>query len=551
MQDWSMYAGRWLALTESGHVVGIAEQREEALLIGRSRQPKDRLRLVWISPHPPHIALPDWPLGEISPYLDPTHVWLAGGAVRDLLLGRTMHDWDFVVDGPAIPLARHVADVLHAPFYPLDEQRDTGRVLLKHPESHEPVFLDFARLRSDSLEADLRLRDFTINAIALTLDGQVRDPTGGQRDLQRGIIRLTHTRSFDDDPLRLLRAVRQAGDTGFRLEPTTEAMLQRKAALIARPSPERVSTELRQIIGHTPASPGLSLLQRSGLLAYVLPEADALRAIRQTAPHVFPTVWGHTIAALYAIEGILALVRGATQPPNAKRPGPRVAWDELTTLLHSWQPSLLEYLREELSTGVSRGELLKWAVLYHDVGKVDTRSVDEQGRTHFYQHEQIGAEMTARRLDALRFAHKARDFVVALVRRHMTLLPYRQQRPTRRAIYRFYRRNGDAGVGIILVALADTLAVYGNTLAENAWRTLLQAADDLLRAYFSHHDEVIAPPPLLSGKDVLALGVPEGPLVGQWLDRLREMQAIGQLVTREDARAWLREQLGTPHPSDD
>ncbi len=543
MNDFSLYAGRWVALTESHHVVGVGSTCEEAQVIGRSRQPKEHLRLVWISPHPPHVAFPDWPLSVLRPFLDPERVWLAGGVVRDLLLNRPMHDWDFVVDGDAISLARHIADTLQVPFYPLDEQRDTGRALLPQPGSGKPVYLDFAKLRAPSLTEDLWLRDFTINAMALSLDGQLIDPTGGRRDLRQQLIRVTQPRSFDDDPLRLLRAVRQAESLGFSLAPATKELLQDKAALIVTVSHERVRMELRQILQFSPVRSGLEASQSLGLLSHTLPEIDVLRNVPQSAPHVYPNVWEHTMAALAAIEGITSLVKGSARGANSARPGTHRAWQALTAILHPWQPQLLAYLRTEMDGKISRGELLKWGTLYHDVGKAQTRTVDERGRTHFYTHEVIGAQLARQRLAQLRFPTKAQDFVDTLVREHMSLLTYRRQRPTRRAIYRFYRRCGDAGVGVVLLALADTLAVFGKTLSMTKWEMLLRSADDFMQAYFAQHAQIVAPRPLLSGKDVLALGIPQGPQVGFWLERLREMQAEGQLATREEALAWLESQL--------
>ncbi|RLC97719.1 MAG: CCA tRNA nucleotidyltransferase, partial [Chloroflexi bacterium] len=168
--------------------------------------------------------------------------YLVGGCVRDALLGRPSHDLDFVILGRALAVARRVANHFGAAFYALDAERDTGRVIFRQGEGQggKPFYVDFAAARGGTLAADLALRDFTINAIAVRLDGaQVVDPYGGRAGLSAGLLRAVSDRAFRDDPLRTMRAVRLAAELGFEIEPRTEALLRQAVPLLGDVSAER------------------------------------------------------------------------------------------------------------------------------------------------------------------------------------------------------------------------------------------------------------------------------------------------------------------------
>lgn len=537
MTDLSPYAGRWIALTETNTVAGVGATREETRSAARASRPKERLRLAWVAPHPPYIPLPEWPLAELAPLLPTDGVWLAGGPVRDLLLGRDLHDWDFAVAEQGRALARKVANALHAAYYPLDDERDTGRVVVTAPHTRHPVMLDFAVLRGASLEEDLRRRDFTINAMALSLDGALIDPTGGQADLEAGLIRMASCSSFKDDPVRLLRAVRQANTLHFHLETRTEMALRAQALAITTVTAERVRDELLDMLRAVPAVHSLQALADMGLLSHVLPEIQALQAVQQSAPHHYANTQVHTLATVSAVEGILAFLKGEARPPTTDNylSTPAWAWSLLADTLLPFQARLLAYLDEPVNVEMPRADLLKWGALFHDVGKAATRTVDDDGRTHFYGHAETGAQATEARLEALRFPGKASAFICMLVTEHMRLASSNQDMLTRRAAYRFYRDTGEAGVCVALLALADALAVWGRGLTQNRWRALLRSAEALLKAYFEKPAEIIAPPALLNGHDLLALGLRPGPQIGRILESLREAQAAGEIVTREAA----------------
>jgi putative nucleotidyltransferase with HDIG domain len=543
--DFSPYAGRWIALTENDTVAGVGATRDETRVAARVAYPKERLRLAWVAIHPPHIPLPEWPLAELHGLLPQEGVWLVGGSVRDLLLGRDIHDWDFAVAEQGCMLARKVANALHAAYYPLDNERDTGRVVVTDPHTHRPVMLDFAVLRGATLEEDLRRRDFTVNALAITLDGALIDPTGGQADLDARLIRMASPTSFKDDPARLLRAVRQANALHFHLETRTEMALRAQVLSITSVTAERIRDELLDMLRTVPAAHSLQALADVGL-RHVLPEIQALQAIQQTAPHYYANTQVHTLAAISAVEGLLALLKGKARPPstNTYIPTPNWTWPLLADALLPFQAALLKYLDEPVNAEMPRADLLKWGTLFHDVGKAETRTVGDDGHTHFYGHAETGVKSTETRLEALRFPGKATAFISTLVAEHMRLATSHKDTLTRRAAYRFYRDTGDAGVGVVLLALADAMAVWGRGLTQTRWRALLRNAKALFKAYFERPTEIVAPATLLNGHDLIALGVRPGPQMGHILDALREAQAAGEIATREEAEIFVSKNFG-------
>ena len=548
MTDLSLYAGRWIALTENSEVASVGISLGDVQHTGRLNRPKEHLRYAWVSPHPPYIAIPAWPLVEIGAVLPKHEVWLAGGPVRDLLLGRPLHDWDFAVSSRGLKLTRQVADTLDAAYYPLDVARDTGRAVAKDPNTQQMITLDFARLRGATIEDDLRRRDFTINAMALTLGGRLIDPTGGQQDLEKRCIRATSDNTFSDDPARLLRAVRQSNSLKCDIEAHTRHLIQTQASSIRTIAPERVRTELFNMLAVSTCIPSLQTMHTLTLLPHVLPEIAALHTVEQSWPHYYNSGWDHTLATVAALEGIFALLEG--QPPHDTTlhsgdaahlvPIPRWAWSMLADALLSMQTPLLDYIRTELNTDMPRAILLKWGALFHDVGKVDTRSVDADGHVHFYGHAERSATLTCQRLEALHFPKKALKFTRTLVADHMRVISFGKKPPSRRAAYRFYRATEDAGVGTLLVALADTLAVWVRQLAPPYWQTLLNSTQILLKTYFNHQDDIIKPPLLLTGHDLLAMGIPQGRQIGTLLTTLREAQAAGDIQDREAAITFIQ-----------
>ncbi len=468
---------------------------------------------------------------------------LVGGAVRDRLIGREPNDFDVAVVGPALSLARALADRVGGFFYILDARREYGRVVVRSLEGRR-WYVDLTRRDGESWEEDLRRRDFTINAMMVDLETFLRaeaflpfDPLGGWEDLRAGRLRLCAPDAFRRDPVRIIRAVRFEAEFGLRMTPEAEQALREALPWLSLAAPERVREELVKILLLPPFVRSLRRMEALGILERILPEVAGLRGVEQGPPHVWD-VYEHTLRVVAALERFL---EGATEPgveDEARDLPPR--WAEVAGAMAPWRERLEARWAEEVAVGHPRRALLLLGALLHDIGKPATRSVDPDGRVRFIGHEAVGAEWAARRLEALRFSNDEIEEVETLVRHHMRPHAMARGKPTPRAIYRFFRDVGESGVDLALLALADTLAVWGPTLTEAIWAPRLQLARVLWQAFFEAPDRFVRPIPLIRGEDLLALGVPEGPQIGRILEAIREAQAAGEVTTREEALTLAR-----------
>jgi len=483
------------------------------------------------------VCLPEWPLKPIRALAAARGVpiWPVGGVVRDALLGGAIHDWDFVVGQDALGLARAVADGLGGAFYPLDVERDTGRVVLALEDGRR-LELDFALLRGPDLATDLRGRDFTLNAMAADADGRLLDPTGGLADLQNRLVRATDAAAFEDDPLRMLRGVRLVAELGLRLEAKTALWIAQRAPALTRVAAERIRDEFLRILAAPAVADHIHMLDELGLLTSILPEAMHLKEQAQSPPHRFD-VWWHTLMVIEAVEGVVAVLSGG-HPRTVYTDAPQSVWADVAKALGRFGAALADHL------GTRAGvPLLRLAALCHDLGKPLTCTEDEWGQLHFYGHERVGARIVGERLQQLRFSRAETEWVEGIVRAHLrpAHLAWAQERLTRRAVYRFFRDVGAGGIEVTLLALADHLATWGPKLEPDRWGRLLEVAETLVSHYFEQREEAIAPRLLVTGKDLIAeLGMQPGPEIGRLLEALREAQAAGDVRTREEALALAR-----------
>ncbi len=488
----------------------------------------------------------DWNLPEVFTALrklagEPGRVYLIGGAVRDALLNRPSHDLDFGVAGRAIPLARRLADQVGADFYIMDDEHDVARVLGTNPEGIA-FNLDFAGLRGPSLEADLRARDFTVNAVAVDVFAteQLIDPLKGAQDLKDKLLRACSSASMTDDPLRVVRGVRQSIALGLHIHPPTWQWMKTAAPELTRISAERQRDELFRILSGGNIATALRLLDAAGALPMLLPELSQLKGAVQGPPHVYD-VWEHTLALVDRLEGLYdALVGNYTHEAADLTLGMAVL------RLGRFREQFAEHFEVSLNPQRNLRALLFLAGLYHDAAKPLSRSVDEHGRVHYYGHDERGLELVENRARALALSNPEIERLKNLVGCHMRLhlLAKDSSSVSRRAIYRYFRAAGPAGVELCLLSLADMLAVYGPTLPQAAWQAELDVCRSLLEAWWVMPAQVVHPQRLLSGDDLKNLyGLKPGRQIGDLLDSLAEAQAAGEISTRAEAEAYIREIL--------
>lgn len=536
----SPYAGRWVARVR-GRIVAQGGTPEQALHAAQLSRHKEKPEIVYMPV--PFLYSPL--IDKVRDALPDQEIYLVGGAVRDMLLNRGSPDLDFALPSTGISLARRVANTLKADFMVLDAERDTGRVIVTDSDGSR-TFLDFATYRGKDLEADLRARDFTVNAVAFDLRTQtLLDPLNGTSDLRAKIIRACSPTSFSDDPVRILRAVRQAAAFQFKIDPETRKAMKQAASLLPRISPERLRDELFKMLEGPKPDASMRALEILGVFPFLLPELPALKGVEQSPPHIHD-VWEHTLSVLGHLENILA----ALAPGYNAEDTNDLFTGLLTLRIGRFREQFAKHFGESLNTDRSVRAALFFAALYHDVRKPATKTVELSGRIRFFDHDFKGAEVAEDRARAFNLSNDEVERIKTIIQHHMRFpfftsrLEGEQKEPSRKAIYRFFRDAGEAGVDLVLLGLADLRGTQGPTLTQKTWAAALDIARILLENYWEKPQETVAPPRLLNGKELMSeLGLEPGRVVGQLLEAIREGQATGRVESREQAFDFARDYL--------
>jgi poly(A) polymerase len=437
-------------------------------------------------------------------------VWLVGGAVRDRLLGRDTDDIDLAIAGNPKQPARRIARAVRGAAFELSGAFGAWRVVAPEHAWH----VDLVTLRDDDIHADLAQRDFTINAMAEPLaGGELLDPHGGQRDLEKRLLRMVSAQALEEDPLRSLRAIRIAVELDLTLDEATGAAASDNASAINQVAAERVFAELKRVVSADNVLRGLAMMDEHGLTAVVLPELSALHGIEQSRFH-HADVHDHTLEVL---EQVARLERDAAA----------VGLDAEVSAL----------LAEPLSDELTRGQAMRWAALLHDAAKPQTRAFLPNGRVTFRDHDAQGARLARDVLGRMRSSQRLRDYVAALISHHLAAGFLVHQRPLdRRTIWRYLRATRPYSVDVTVFTVADRLATRGAN-ADAAIRGHLEVARELIAAA----REPVAPPLVRGDELVNEAGVPSGPRVGAILARLEEDRYAGEISTREEALVRARE----------
>ena len=543
-QNASPYAGRWVARMQ-GRIIAHGGTPEQALIAAQKSRHKERPEIIYM-PHESSFVVSPL-LERLRAALSDQEMYLVGGAVRDALLGRVSHDLDLAIPQGAIAVARRAASILEADFYVMDESFDIARVIVSTENGSRDI-LDFAAFRGPDLDSDLRGRDFTINAIAFDLRRDaVLDPLSGAADLRAKLIRACSGTSIQDDPIRILRAVRQAASFEFRIEAETRTAMKRAVGLLPNISPERQRDELFKILEGPRSDASLRALEMLGVFPHLLPELSAMKGVGQSAPHV-ADVWEHTLSVMQYLDGILASLAPGYDADTTND----MFTGLLTLRLGRYRDQFAAHFGKLLNPDRSLRALLFFAALYHDVSKPITKSVDEAGRIRFFDHDQLGAKVAAERARAFNLSNDEIDRLKIMIENHMRFHAFssrmegEKQEPSRKSIYRFFRDSGEGGIDLVLLGLADLRGTRGHTLTQETWAAALDIARLLLENYWERPEETVAPPRLINGLDVInEYQLEQGPLIGKMLEAIREAQATGKISTREEAlsfgREWLKE----------
>lgn len=466
-------------------------------------------------------------LGTLSNFFDSRQcsAYLVGGYLRDSLLSRPSKDIDLAVMGDPQSLGRELADRLSGTYFPLSSVHGVSRIVIDGDSGH-PWTIDLSGF-SESIEQDLTRRDFTIDALALPLQNwqdspwadQVIDPTGGASDLDGKRIRVTHSQVFQEDPGRLLRAVRLAARLQFRIDAQTANLIRANAERIEQVSPERVRDEFLAILAGDNARSQLEVLDRLDLLCRVLPELAPTKGVEQPNVHYWD-VWGHSIHAVETAE----LVTKGHQ-------------NSAIYSLVPWAAESDAHFAQIASDGHTRRTILKLTALLHDIAKPQTKTLDETGRTRFFGHSEMGAEMAEARLSHLRLSSRGIAMVSKMVEQHLRPANMHQDTefPTNRAIYRYFRDLGDVAIDTVYLAMADYLAAKGPELVADDWARHARMMAHILQVG-TDQSQPERPAQLVTGHDLMQeFNLSPGPGVGAMIEKINEAQAAGEISTREQA----------------
>ena len=465
-----------------------------------------------------------------------TDAYLVGGLVRDRFLGRSPgRDIDLAVPGDAVALARDLATELGGSLAPLSVPRGMMRVVFEQGGPNDPDLTVDISGYSEDIRDDLARRDFSVNAMAVALPSweadnfgdAVIDPFGGRADLARKTLRALQPDVFRDDPGRLLRAIRLAGELRLLIEPDTVRLLATDAHLLPRVAPERVRDEFMRILVPSGARARIETLDRLGMLEHVVPELMKAKGVEQPRMHYWD-VWGHSLHTVEAAEG----VTGGHQNSPVFSCVP-------------WTPESEAYFAETVSDGHTRRTVLKLAALFHDIAKPQTKTLEPDGRTRFFGHSEQGAIIAEERLRRLRLSSRGVSMVSRMVEHHLrpTGMSNDGEWPTDRAIYRYFRDVGDVALDTLYLCLADYLGAKGPELAHPDWLNHATMVSHVLQTG-SQEPVSTSTPRLVTGHDLMSsLQLPPGPLIGSLLSSIEEARAAGEIETREQALELAAESL--------
>lgn len=445
-------------------------------------------------------------------------LFLVGGYIRDLFLSirrlacsqparfgafrQPEKDYDFTLPKEASPFIPTMEESLHFRFFKVGkEEMDTTTYRIAKTD----MSIDLTFFQGWTIDEDLKRRDFTINALAFSL----RDRTfhwveGALEDIEKKVIRTVSVRSIDQDPLRMLRAIRYLCTLdGFALDDKLKEEISSKKEQVIKVPGERIKMELDQILLSPQPTIGINFLYESSLLLTLMPDLKKLQNLGQSEHHHLD-VLSHT---LLMIE--------------------KVSW---ASQWISSKGNKIPLIQEDRLS-------LYYAALFHDIGKQDTYSKNEKGRVHFYHHESFSCQRAEAIMERLRFSNPMRNKVLRLVKNHMRILNLSRE-TKENALKRLINQIGDETPLLVLHTLTDKEASRGALSIQ-----IDEAVEDhcLRIMELFKQKEIVHPSPLITGHDVMALGYPSGPRVGQILHFIQQKQVEGEIKTKEEALKILKE----------
>lgn len=436
--------------------------------------------------------------------------YLVGGSIRDLFTKNCVFcDRDISIRG-AENFARKIANKWDGTFIELDSENKIYRVVL--PDKIN--FLDISELQGNSIEEDLKRRDFTINAIAYDLaNDKFVDVTDGLKDLKNKVLRHIDDKNFEDDPLRILRAFRFYAVTGFKMTIELENALKKYLPLALNPAKERINYEIMKLFGGDFASGALLKMDEFGLLEKIFPCVTEMKKVPPNTHHHLD-LFHHVIETVRQIEILYNKISGFEK----------------------------EHLDAVDFGGFPRINHLKLAGFLHDIGKFSTWTIEESGRHRFIKHDDVGSKMVVPLLRDLKFSKKQIEYISCMIKNHIypsnvIVAPSLNDK----VMMRYVRKMGDNVIDNIILAKADRLSARGVDITEEIVNANISGLDKLLDFYLSKKDSLAPLPKLIDGREIMEiLNIKPSPKLGEIINAINEAQLNGDITTHDEAVNYIK-----------
>jgi len=439
--------------------------------------------------------------------------YIVGGYIRDFLLNIKTFDTDFALIGvETIEFARTFAKKVKGHFVLLDPENEIARVVM----SDKMHFVDFAKCVGNSIEEDVARRDFSINSIAYDIkNDKIIDIFDGQKDIQNKLVRIFDEKNIFDDPIRILRAYRFASKYDFEIEEDSRKILNKNLKLmrINKIAAERIQVEFLKLLDGKNSTKTLLEMRDNAFLYEIFEELEEQETIPKNSHHHLDLIH-HSIETVHQLEIIVP-----------KEP----IWVQ-------------EYIYSDFTTGINRLTFLKLAALLHDIGKPQTWEVEtDTGRHRFIRHDELGAKIALKMLKKLKYSNAQVKYVAKLIQHHIYPSHLLRSDVTEKAVTRMFRRLEGDTVDVILLAKADRLSACGEEISEKIVTQNLAGLESLLEKYKTAQETLKPLEKLLSGDEIMTLlKIKAGKELGEIIKNLHEAQLSGDIVTKEEAVAFVQ-----------
>ena len=443
-----------------------------------------------------------------------TSIYLVGGAVRDLLIGIVPEkDFDFVSEDKLEKVARLFSKMVSGSLVRWSLVPPHYRVIFYL--DNKRIEVDFSGFQGDDLCQDLLNRDFTVNAIALRPNDlfpekglRLYDPLEGEKDLQRKVLRTTSSHSFENDPLRILRAIRIAKARNLTIDPDTRGEISSKKARLHFVAAERIRGEFFKILSFPGAKDSLKLLQKLGVLSLILPEIEQLK-VQEKRENLGLLGWEHSLETVKWCEWVLDC------------PG---------EMFPEFSAEMNHHFHEEIEQDIDRYRLLKLA-----------------GLLHYYEKsfpEKKGKDVIEKTAKRFKLSKRAKKMLGRIIENHLRVFKlFQMEKINPRVYFRLFQDLGPEGIDVLVLSWADFIASSPDRFEGLLDLNFRDFNNNLISYYFKNY-LATSPQPLISGRDIIdEFGLQEGKVIGDLLRQAAEAEAEGLLSSREEAMLYIENLL--------